>query len=101
MVLMRCESIRKAQCRDFLTQVAHIAAEKKLDIEGGSSVMILGPASAPMEKQASRARMQLLFQSTVRQALHAILSHTINHIDTIANRGSVRWSVDVDPQHLF
>jgi primosomal protein N' (replication factor Y) len=61
------------------------------------SVLVLGPAPAPMVRQGGRHRYQLLFQSESRRGLHELLTALRPRLAELGAARSVRWSVDVDP----
>jgi primosomal protein N' (replication factor Y) len=64
-------------------------------------IQILGPVAAPMTRRAGLFRYQLLFQSTRRQALHALLDGLMPEIEKLKQAKKVRWSLDIDPVDLY
>jgi len=80
----------------FLQAVCQIAGEIRKE-----HTRILGPVSAPMARRAGLHRFQLLFQSTIRQELHAFLDILIPKIEQLKQAKKVRWSLDVDPVDLY
>ena len=62
---------------------------------------ILGPVAAPMAKRAGLYRYQLLFQSSKRTQLHALLEVLMPKIEKLKSAKKVRWSLDVDPVDLY
>jgi primosomal protein N' (replication factor Y) len=67
----------------------------------GLPVILLGPAPAPMLRQAGRFRFQLLMQSARRKPLHELVDCVIRRLEQAAPARSVRWSVDVDPIDVY
>ncbi len=66
-----------------------------------SSVLILGPVPALMEKRAGRYRAQLLMRSADRAALHRLIDQHINSISKLKLARKGRWSIDIDPTELI
>ena len=96
LALFRAESEKAQVAKQFLEKVkTHLMTFNKNQL-----VMILGPVAAPMEKKASKFRMQLLLQSTRRDVLHQLLSKALPDLPTIA-KTKVSWSLDIDPQDLL
>ncbi len=62
---------------------------------------ILGPVAAPMARRAGLYRYQLLFQSSRRPELHALLDVLMPKIEKLKQANKVRWSLDVDPVDLY
>lgn len=73
--------------------------ERVKDAAGGGrdAVRVLGPAPSAMERKDGRYRAQLLFQSTQRAALHALIGAVLAAVRASKQARRVRWSVDVDP----
>ena len=66
-----------------------------------TSIMVMGPVTAPMVRKAGRYRYQLLLQSPSRPALHGLLNELMPKIEKIKQANKVRWSLDVDPIDLY
>lgn len=66
-----------------------------------SSVLILGPVPALMEKRAGRYRAQLLMRSADRAALHQLIDQHILSVTKLKLARKVRWSIDIDPTELI
>ena len=64
------------------------------------AVEVLGPAPAPMERSRGRYRAQLLFQSGERNALHALVTMTLEALRGWREARRVRWSIDIDPAEV-
>ena len=68
-------------------------------------VRVMDAVAAPMAKRAGRYRAQLLIQAQSRGALHTCLMSFIERLERHEGMrklaGSVRWSLDVDPQDLY
>lgn len=93
--LLRAQAVDEQVPPLFLRAVGQLARE----IHKGHT-QILGPVAAPMARRAGLYRFQLLFQSTKRQELHALLDLLIPKIDQLKQAKKVRWSLDVDPLDL-
>ncbi len=78
----------------FLTRLLELACTQ-------DEVLALGPAPAPMPRQAGRWRGQLLLQCPERKPLHELLEALIRQLPQIPEAKRVRWSVDVDPVDLY
>ena len=70
-------------------------------IAAGPGVEIWGPVPAPMARRAGRHRAHLLFQSTRRDILHALLDGLPGYAAGLPNVRRVRWSLDIDPIDLY
>lgn len=92
MAVWRAEALDDDAPLRFLTDLRNIAAELAL-----GKVLLLGPAPAPMLRQAGRYRYQLAFQSTERKHLHALIDDLEHRIPRLGLAKKVRWSVDIDP----
>jgi primosomal protein N' (replication factor Y) len=53
-----------------------------------------------MERRGGRYRAQLLFQSSSRAALHALINECLIAMRDWRESRRVRWSIDVDPAEL-
>lgn len=69
--------------------------------QSNSSVLILGPVPALMEKRAGRYRAQLLMRSADRGALHQLIDHHIDSVTKLKLARKARWSIDIDPTELI
>jgi primosomal protein N' (replication factor Y) len=65
------------------------------------SVNVLGPAPAPMPRQAGRHRCQLLFQCSARGPLHKLVEHLLQRLSELPESKRARWSLDIDPADLY
>ncbi|MFP6806238.1 MAG: primosomal protein N' [Pseudomonadales bacterium] len=92
--LMRAESPQRNIAMDFLDAVA----EKALS---NTSVEMLGPVPASMEKRSGKYRAHLLFSSRSRARLHHAIAEKIKVAEALKQSKRVRWSVDVDPIELL
>jgi primosomal protein N' (replication factor Y) len=90
-VLFRAESIQESAGEVFLNEV------KVLLTDTQSSIKIMGPIQAPIEKRIGRYRWQLLLIADKRSSLHHILKIQLPTIEQLKSSQKVRWSVDVDP----
>lgn len=92
--LIRAEAPKADLAMDFLT------AAKAVAQAAASTVSILGPVPAPMERRQGRFRAQLLLQSNSRPVLQRLLTTCIDNIAALREARKVRWSLDVDPQDM-
>lgn len=92
--LWRAESNELALSMDFLARL-----REEADGTNGA-VHWLGPAPAPMPKQAGRYRAQLWLKSARREVLHASLTDALARLQETPER-RVRWSLDVDPVDFY
>ncbi|MCP4995063.1 MAG: primosomal protein N', partial [Gammaproteobacteria bacterium] len=93
--LLRADALRPEPPQDFLQQALVLGETLK------TSVQLLGPVPAPMERRAGRHRAQLLVQASSRQILHNFLNHWVEQLVALKASRKVRWSLDVDPMDLL
>jgi primosomal protein N' (replication factor Y) len=93
--LLRTESHQKKFTWEFLKKSKLILSSDK------STIDILGPVSAPMEKKAGKYRGQLLLQSNNRKILNHCITSFIQEIESKKITRRVKWSLDIDPIELF
>ncbi len=94
--LLRVQALDAEMPKIFLHAVVQLAREH---IKGHTD--ILGPVAAPMARRAGLYRYQLLFQSSKRPELHALLDVLMPKIEKLKQAKKVRWSLDVDPVDLY
>lgn len=94
LALLRVEAPERAAAQRF-------AAHAKACWPSLSSVEVLGPAPAPMERRGGRYRVQLLLKSGRRTALQTALRLWVPQIAQQARARGLHWSIDVDPVDLF
>jgi primosomal protein N' (replication factor Y) len=70
-------------------------AQRLTQVPGGSRVMVMGPAEAPLKRLKGRTRWHLWLRSTDRHTLRAFVRHLVSGVECAESR--VRMSVDVDP----
>ena len=99
LALLRAEAANAGAARQFLSEARELAASHPNGRSG--SVMLLGPAPAPMERRAGRYRAQLLLQSSNRRGLQRLLADWVPQLGQVPTARAVRWSIDVDPVDLF
>ncbi|MEW6038247.1 MAG: primosomal protein N' [Pseudomonadota bacterium] len=92
--LWRAESKDLGLSMEFLARLREDADRKD------GAVHWLGPAPAPMPRQAGRYRAQLWLKSSRREALHAVLTDALAWLHEAPER-RVRWSLDVDPVDFY
>lgn len=91
----RAEAKEKDLAIELLQQVAGLLQQSN------SSVLILGPVPALMEKRAGRYRAQLLMRSADRGALHQLIDQHIDSVTKLKLARKARWSIDIDPTELI
>lgn len=64
------------------------------------SIIVMGPAPAPMPRKANQYRMQLLIKSASRKALKYALTQLREWLTKNKLSNGIRWNVDVDPVDL-
>ncbi len=104
MALLRAEAVDSQLPLQFLTHARRLAEQLGAAFGanfGESSVQLLGPIPAPMERRAGRIRAQLLLQASERAALHHLLEPWLQQLESDRLGRKVRWSIDVDPQEMF
>ncbi|HRP86330.1 MAG TPA: primosomal protein N' [Gammaproteobacteria bacterium] len=94
LALLRAEAARPGAALRFL-------AACRARLHPSATLVVLGPAPAPMEKRSGRWRAQLLLQSGARPTLHAALAELKAIAPDLPESRSVRWFFEVDPQDLF
>jgi primosomal protein N' (replication factor Y) len=97
LVLLRAEAGKEKNALHFLDQARDIAKEIS---EKKKGVQLLGPIPAPMERKAGHFRALLLFQAKERALLQAWLAAFVPCLEAMPKKGTVRWSLDVDPQDM-
>jgi primosomal protein N' (replication factor Y) len=97
LALLRAESPKLGAALGFLAGARELARACPV----GSSVQLLDPVPAPMERRGGRYRAQLLVQSKHRAALHRFLNDWVVLLAESKPGKTVRWSLDVDPIDLY
>ncbi|MEX1237056.1 MAG: primosomal protein N', partial [Pseudomonadales bacterium] len=92
--LIRAEATTRQAPMNFLQSIAE-------NVNPATSVSVLGPIPASMERKAGKYRAHLLISSDARTSLKHMLAHCIELAETSPSTRKVRWSVDVDPVDLF
>lgn len=93
LTILRADALDPDSPRLFLEELARLTTE----LGGTAGMLILGPAPAPMLRQAGRFRYQLALQSTDRKTLHTLVEGLLQSIPGLAAAKKIRWSVDIDP----
>ncbi len=91
LALFRAESVKPDQALAFLRDLRDDIMQPQ------SSLEIMGPIPAPMERRAGRYRAQMLLQSQERHNLHRTVAKLIETCQKRPESRRVRWSVDIDP----
>jgi primosomal protein N' (replication factor Y) len=94
LAVWRAEATQRPRVFEFLEKLRDHALKRR------GAVEVLGPAPAPMERSRGRYRAQLLFQSRERNALHALVTMTLEALRGWREARRVRWSIDVDPAEI-
>ncbi|TWH64281.1 replication restart DNA helicase PriA [Azomonas agilis] len=97
MVLIRAEARQPQQAEDFLEQIRTLAEDMQQLDSALTSVELLGPIPALMERKAGWHRAQLLVQAQTRGALHRLLDQWIPNVALLPEAKRIRWILDVDP----
>jgi len=97
--LLRCEAEQGRTAETFLQQARKhtetlLAGEMFIQT---SSIQIMGPLPALMEKRANRFRYELVLSSTQRPRLQQLLTALALQLEQDPNSKKVRWAIDVDP----
>ncbi|MDQ3494600.1 MAG: primosomal protein N', partial [Pseudomonadota bacterium] len=99
LALLRAEATQAGAAMAFLQPACDLLRSR---IEsGGHAVSLQGPVPAPMPRRAGMHRVQLMLDSTRRQALHAVLDVAMADLYALPEARKVRWSLDVDPVDLY
>ncbi len=91
LALIHAEAILSDYPLAFLNEIKQHASQLK------KNVAILGPIPALSPRRAGYYRAHLLFQTTRRNDLHALLQPLVKLIPELSHHRRVRWSLDVDP----
>ncbi len=97
--LLRAEAPEMSSALGLLDKIAQLS--DRVCSQNALAVEKLGPMPAPMEKRAGKFRVQLLLKSEKRGTLQALLSQLCAALETMKYPGSLRFSIDVDPQDLI
>lgn len=95
---IRADAPQRETAGALLQQIAGQVAEYGLP--EAQEVAVWGPVPMLLAKLAGRERMQVFLESTNRQALHRVVSHWQQALNTGRLPPHTRWSVDVDPQEV-
>ena len=94
LAVWRAEATQRPRVFEFLTKLRDHAAGQS------AAVRVLGPAPASMERSRGRYRGQLLFESGERNALHQLVTATLEELRRWPETRRVRWAIDIDPAEL-
>jgi primosomal protein N' (replication factor Y) len=88
----------RAEAKDNLGLDAFLraAAESSRSLRG-STVKVLGPASALIARRADHFRAHLLIETAARSALQRFLTDWLPQMEKLPAPPGLRWSIDVDP----
>lgn len=93
LALFSAEAHQSAPCQQWLQQVADSARQF-------SSLQLLGPIPAPMERRAGKFRWQLQLYCPSRSVIHQALQLLLAQINQWPLSRQVKWQLDVDPTDL-
>jgi primosomal protein N' (replication factor Y) len=96
LALLRAESTLRPPVFSFLDEARDRAFET-----APTSIRILGPAPAPMERRSGRYRGQLLIQADSRPHMQQFLKTWRSGLEELKSSRRARWSLDIDPIELF
>lgn len=96
MALWRADAHDQACALAFLQQLREHASQWAAE-----TIALLGPAPAPMPRQAGRYRYQLGMLSPERKPLHDLVSQLERAIPGFTLARRVRWSIDIDPVECY
>ena len=99
LALWRAESTDKTAPRAFLDQVRAVGRRVQTTHKAAESD-IMDVVASPMEKLAGRFRWQLLVRAPRRSDLHRLLTPWIEQTEKL-KKGTVRWSIDIDPIDMY
>jgi primosomal protein N' (replication factor Y) (superfamily II helicase) len=92
LALLRAEARDHAGLDGFL----RAAAESGRPLQG-TTVRVLGPASALMARRADHFRAHLLVEAAARGTLQRFLTNWLVRVEQLTKPPGLRWSIDVDP----
>jgi len=96
--LLRAEASEMRPALQLLEQIAEFC--RNFSQHNSLPIEQLGPLPAPMEKRASKYRVQLLLKTDKRGKLQSLLSQLCAQLESMKIPRSIRFSIDVDPQDL-
>jgi primosomal protein N' (replication factor Y) len=88
----------RAEAKDNLGLDAFLraAAESSRSLRG-STLKVLGPASALIARRADHFRAHLLIETAARSTLQRFLTDWLPQVEKLTAPPGLRWSIDVDP----
>jgi len=96
LAVWHAEAAKREPAFALLERVRALATGSDAD----GTVTVLGPAAQTMERKDGRYRVQLLFRSAQRAALHRLVDRVLLAIRSSAEARRVRWSIDIDPLEI-
>nr|VFJ96425.1 MAG: replication restart DNA helicase PriA [Candidatus Kentron sp. LFY] len=100
LALVRTQSTVQEAGMAFLGE-ARALAKSMAESLPETTLDIVGPVPAPMERRVGRYHAQLLFEAPNRGVLHRLLARWIPRVEGLKSARRVRWSLDVDPQEMI
>ena len=95
LALVRAEAGQAQRAEQFLA-----ALRQALETEG-STVRLVGPLPAPLQRKSGRFRCQLVLLATSRAVLKHAVTSLIAVAATLPEGKRLRWSLDIDPVESF
>ncbi len=93
LAMFSAEAHQSEVCQNWLQQLAALTA-------GSTTLQILGPIPAPLERRAGKYRWQLQLYSPNRPALHQMLDTLLTQLAQWPQSRKIKWQLDVDPTDL-
>lgn len=100
LALLKSEASNFAAAEQFLLRARERILEL-LEQDHETTIRLMGPMPAPMERRANKFRAQLLLQSDDRLAMQALLAKLCPEIESLKEARAARWSIDIDPQDMI
>jgi len=98
MAMVRIEGAESSRVSEIATKAAAVLAHATKD---DTTIRILGPAPAPIERIKQRYRWQVMVKSQARTAMREALGKMRTEVGPLADRHEVRVMIDVDPVNML
>jgi primosomal protein N' (replication factor Y) len=97
---IRVSASDKEKLKKFAKEIAKRLKAGRDEMKFAKSIVLLGPAPAPMEKIRNRYRWQILIKARSAKELGAYLSSTYPRLNEFQSKG-LRIAIDVDPVNML
>ncbi|GAB2198599.1 primosomal protein N' [Sessilibacter sp. MAH4] len=97
LAILAAESENSYSAEQFLSNVRQVF---QTNLPPSSTLQILGPMPATLEKIKNRFRHFIQLKAKSRAELHHTLSASLGQIEKLPGQHKLRWSLDIDPQEL-